>query len=540
MINHISIKNFAIIEHTEIDFENGLNIITGETGAGKSIVIEAVSLALGSRADSSYVRTGKDKAIIQLAGILDGEEVVITREISATGKNLCRLNGEIVTLAQLNQVAHKLADIHGQYDNQSLLNPDNHILFVDAYRHDISAPLQDEVRSAFEKYSQARHKLGKLLTDERENRKKMDFYRFEAGEIEKACLQAGEDKELEDRISMLQNSEKIYENVEGTYTQLYEASPSTMEVLHGSLRALEEISAYSSEIRDIAQEFNDIYYRLEDVCRDLRSMKDSLSFDPAELDEAISRLEVINGLKKKYGSTIEEILEYYDKISQELSLMENYDEAKAEYEKELKLSYAALVASCKKLTDARKESALHLEEKILAELKDLNFGEAKIEIAVLPLEKPCETGMDHVEIRISTNKGEALKPLNRVASGGEMSRIMLAFKNIISSYDNIDTLIFDEIDAGISGITASIVGKKLREISKQHQIICITHLPQIAACGDYNYRIYKESDENSTFTRVEPLTADEKVNEIARLLGGTNITETTLESSRELIKNCTV
>lgn len=540
MINHISIKNFAIIEHTEIDFENGLNIITGETGAGKSIVIEAVSLALGSRADSSYVRTGKDKAIIQLAGILDGEEVVITREISATGKNLCRLNGEIVTLAQLNQVAHKLADIHGQYDNQSLLNPDNHILFVDAYRHDISAPLQDEVRSAFEKYSQARHKLGKLLTDERENRKKMDFYRFEAGEIEKACLQAGEDKELEDRISMLQNSEKIYENVEGTYTQLYEASPSTMEVLHGSLRALEEISAYSSEIRDIAQEFNDIYYRLEDVCRDLRSMKDSLSFDPAELDEAISRLEVINGLKKKYGSTIEEILEYYDKISQELSLMENYDEAKAEYEKELKLSYAALVASCKKLTDARKESALHLEEKILAELKDLNFGEAKIEIAVLPLEKPCETGMDHVEIRISTNKGEALKPLNRVASGGEMSRIMLAFKNIISSYDNIDTLIFDEIDAGISGITASIVGKKLREISKQHQIICITHLPQIAACGDYNYRIYKESDENSTFTRVEPLTADEKINEIARLLGGTNITETTLESSRELIKNCTV
>ena len=535
MINHISIKNFAIIENTEVDFFEGLNIITGETGAGKSIVIEAISLALGSRADSSYVRTGTDKAIIQLVATLDGEDIVITREISATGKNLCKLNGEIVTLAQINQVASKLADIHGQYDNQSLLNPDYHIVLLDAYKNDITLPLKEEVSSIFADFSSCKSKLAKLLSMEKENARKLDFYKFEAEEIEKACLVIGEDAELEERIAVLQNSEKIYDNLSRSYQSMYDDSPSIMDGLNFAVKSIEEISHYSSELAALGEEFNDTYYRLEELCRNLRGLKDSVVFSPAELDEAIARLNVIDGLKKKYGDTIEEILEYHEKISANLSLIENFDEEKLALMKNLKDLKAKLVDACNKLTEQRKANALELEASIQKELHDLNFKDSMVKIDIQPLTEPTEFGMDKVEILITTNKGEPLKPLYKVASGGEMSRIMLAFKNIISSYDQIPTLIFDEIDNGISGITASIVGKKLKEIANTRQILCITHLPQIAACGEHNYRIFKESDESKTFTTVQALNDSQTVDEIARLLGGANITDVTIASAKELI-----
>ena len=535
MIHHISIKNFAIIEQTEIDFAEGLNIITGETGSGKSIVIEAISLALGSRADSSYVRTGTDKAVIQLSGELDGEEILLTREISAAGKNLCRYNDEIVTLNRLNQIARRLADIHGQYDNQSLLNPDYHIVLVDVYRHDITDVLKKAVQEAYSQYAEIRSQLGSLLTAEKENRRKLDFLRFEADEIEKASLRPDEDQELEERISLLQNSEKIFENIEKSYGVLYDSSPSVMDGLRGAMRSVEEIASFSSDIGAVSQEFSDVYYRLEDICRSLRDIKDRLTFNPEELDDAISRLELINSMKKKYGDSIEEVLQYFDFISSQIAVIENFETNKASLEQELKTAAAALRRACAELTEARKESAAQLSDCIQRELVDLNFSDAQLEIRILPLEKPTENGMDQVEILITTNRGEPLKPLTRVASGGEMSRIMLAFKNVISSYDNIPTLIFDEIDTGISGITASIVGRKLKEISRSRQILCITHLPQIAACGDHNYRIHKESDDTSTYTRVEALNPEETVCEIARLLGGATITETTLENARELI-----
>ena len=539
MIHHISIKNFAIIEQTEIVFAEGLNIITGETGSGKSIVIEAISLALGSRADSSYVRTGTDKAVIQLSGELDGEEILLTREISAAGKNLCRYNDEIVTLNRLNQIARRLADIHGQYDNQSLLNPDYHIVLVDAYRHDVTERLKEAVQKAYSQYAQIRSQLGSLLSAEKENRRKLDFLRFEADEIEKAALRPGEDQELEDRISLLQNSEKIFENIEKSYGVLTDSSPSVMDGLRGAMRSVEEIASFSSDIGAVSQEFSDVYYRLEDICRILRDIKDRLTFNPEELNDAISRLELISSMKKKYGHSIEEVLQYFDSISAQIAVIENFETNKASLEQELKTTAAALRRACAELTDARKESAAQLSDCIQKELVDLNFSDAQLEIRILPLEKPTENGMDQVEILITTNRGEPLKPLTRVASGGEMSRIMLAFKNVISSYDNIPTLIFDEIDTGISGITASIVGRKLKEISRSRQILCITHLPQIAACGDHNYRIHKESDDTSTYTRVEALNPEETVREIARLLGGATITETTLENARELIAgNC--
>lgn len=535
MINHISIKNFAIIENTEVDFEKGLNIITGETGAGKSIVIEAVSLALGSRADTSSVRTGADKAVVQLAGELNGEEIVITREVSASGKNLCRLNGEIITLARLNEVCRKLADIHGQYDNQSLLNPDYHLVLVDSYHKEKTDPVRQEVSQKFSAFSRCRSELSSLLSLERENARKKDFYRFELDEIDSAKLNPGEDMELDERISILQNSEKIFESIEKSYTLLTEASPSLIDGVGACHRAIEEIASYSRDLESISGELGDIYYRLQDISRSLGEMRENVSFSPAELDGLILRLNQIENLKKKYGSSIEDILAYRDSIASKLEKIDNFDDEKHRLEKQLIEARDELFAACSSLSEIRKEIASELETKILAELSDLNFKDAQMKITVEPLSAPTEEGMDKVVILISANRGEPLKPLYKIASGGEMSRIMLAFKNIISSSDMIPTLIFDEIDNGISGITASIVGKKLREISKQHQIICITHLPQIAAAGDQNYRIYKETNGEKTFTRVEKLSEDEKVSEVARLLGGATITDTTLQSARELI-----
>lgn len=537
MIDHISIKNFAIIENTEIDFHSGLNIITGETGAGKSIVIEAVSLALGSRADSSYVRSGAEKALIQLTGTLADEEFVITREISSSGKNLCRINGEIVTLSQVNLLSAKLADIHGQYDNQSLLDPDRHIVLLDSYKRADTDPFKTDVSEKYAAYVSAKKELVRLLAMEKENARKFDFYKFEEAEIDKAGLSAGEDEILQEKISLLQNSEKIYDGISEAYQAMYEESPSVMDGLGQSLRAIEGLSSYSEKLAVLGEEFSDIYYRLEDICREIHGIKDSLTFSPEELDEAISRMALIDGLKKKYGPTIEDILLYQARLQKQLSIAENMDEEKLRLSRDMKAAKEQLFESCSALSARRKEKAAELEEAIQAELVDLNFRDAKVKIAVEPLKEPTETGSDKVEIFITANRGEALKPLAKIVSGGEMSRIMLAFKNIISSYDNIPTLIFDEIDNGISGITASVVGRKLREISKTHQIICITHLPQIAACGDFNYKIYKDSSDTGTFTHVEALSQEEKTAEIARLLGGASVTEATVKAAKELIEN---
>lgn len=536
MINHISIKNFAIIENSEIDFHEGLNIITGETGSGKSIVIEAISLALGSRADSSYVRTGTDKAIIQLVAELKGEDVVITREISATGKNLCRLNGEIVTLAQINQVASKLADIHGQYDNQSLLNPEYHIQLLDSYKGEKINPLRDKVSSLYHDFTRCKSSLSKLLSSEKENARKLDFLKFESDEIEKACLSVGEDAVLEEKVLVLQNSEKIYDNLSKSFSALSEESPSILDGLNFALKSIEEISSFSKDITDLSSEFNDAYYKIEDISRSIRTLRDSTVFSPSELDEALARLDLIDNLKKKYGDSIEDILDYYEKIQNQLSLIENYDDEKIKLMRQLKDLKQKLAEACHDLTSARCSNALELEKAIQNELHDLNFKDSVVKLAIEPLDEPTENGADNVEILITTNKGEPLKPLYKIVSGGEMSRIMLAFKNIISSYDMIPTLIFDEIDNGISGITASIVGKKLKDISSSRQILCITHLPQIAACGKHNYRIYKESDDEKTYTTVQELDDTSTVDEIARLLGGAVITESTLRSARELIE----
>lgn len=536
MINHISIRNFAIIEETEIDFEDGLNIITGETGSGKSIVIEAISLALGSRADSAYVRYGAPKAVVELAGELDAEEIVITREVSSAGKNLCRLNGQLVTLTQLQETCRRLADIHGQYDNQSLLNPDNHIRLVDIYHQSEISPVRQSFDEAYRTYHAVQSKLNQLLARERDNLKKMDFYRFELDEINKTDLTPGEDEALNEQISLLQNGEKIFEGIETAYSLLNDGDTAASSALGSALSSLQNISGFSKDIAAVTEDFADLYYRLEDVSSSLREIRDRITFAPEELDSAIARISLIDNLKRKYGSSIEEILAYRDKISEELEQIENFDEIKLQLEKETAKAFDVLTAQAARLTEVRKASAEELGSSIEKELHNLNFTSARLSIDFQKADVIGPDGSDIVEILISTNKGEPLKPLVKVASGGEISRIMLAIKNITGTYDNIPTMIFDEIDAGISGITASIVGRKLKEISESHQIICITHLPQIAACGDTHYRIFKEETDSSTFTTVERLSDEKTVDEIARLLGGENITETTRKSALELME----
>ncbi len=535
MINHLSIKDFAVIENTSVDFNDGLNIITGETGAGKSVVIEGISLALGARADSSFIRTGCEKALVQLAGDLNGQEVIITREISANGKNICKLNGELVTLSQLRDTCHKLADIHGQYDNQFLLNPENHIHFLDEYGMKEIKPLKEEVSQRYKEFQSINNQLNSLIKNQREMKQKLDFYQFQLKEIDGLNLYVGEDTQLEDEINLLENSEKIYGNLDKVYTNTYNGSASALDALFSSLKGLEEIKEYSKEIEELSSAFSEAYYTLEDLQVNIRNLRDSISFSPADLDCAINRLETIKDAKRKYGNTIEEILQYREQINNSLGDSIDFDHKMTKLTLELETAKEELVKASQKLTSTRKDYAARLEKEITTQLQELNFNNSQISIVFNQLDFPSDNGGETVEILISTNKGEALKPLAKIASGGEISRIMLAFKKIVSATDNIPALIFDEIDNGISGITASIVSKKLKEISKDHQIICITHLPQIAACGDSNYRIVKDEDADHTYTTIEKLDEIAKVQEVARLLGGTNITQTTLASAKELI-----
>ncbi|MEG2199781.1 MAG: DNA repair protein RecN [Anaerovorax sp.] len=541
MITHIKIQNFAIIENIDVDFQPGLTIMTGETGAGKSIIIEAISLALGSRADTAFVRTGKSKAVIQLVVNIDQEELIITREVSATGKSLCKVNDEIVTLGRLTQLCKKIADIHGQYDHQSLLNPENHIQLIDLYDAAAILPLKKEVAELYEGYRGFTGQLMNLNRTTAERARKMDFMKFELEEIQDATLIPGEDTALEKQILLLQNGEKIFQNLSQSYNALYEQSPSSVDSLGKTVKLLEEVAPYSPDIEAIKEALSDCYYKIEDLSHDLRRLRDGTSFSATDLDDAIIRMNTIDKMKSKYGQSIEEILTYKDSLLADLDKIENLDALKETITKELKAYEEKLGIASIALSKLRKASAKKLEKLIDKELAELNFHNASISVHFETLRangapQYTNNGTDQVEFLIVTNKGDSPKPLAKIASGGEISRVMLAFKRVIGDYDKIPTMIFDEIDSGISGITATIVGKKLLQIAETHQVICITHLPQIAAYGHHHYQIQKHTDDASTHTDIALLSPKEKIQEIARLLGGMTITETTLKSAKELIE----
>ncbi len=535
MIRLIRISNFAIIENIEVGFHDGLNIITGETGAGKSIVIEAVSLALGSRADTAFVRSGQDKAVVQMIAEDGEDEYIITREVSRTGRNLCKVNGSIVTLAELSALCRRLADIHGQYDHQSLLDPDRHIRLLDRYGAGAIDPARENVRRRFAEYIRVKTELSDLKRRLAEDMRQRDFMSYEWQELSDAGLSAGEDDALEETILRLRNSEQIFEDLSAAYGMAEEGDYSALGALRQIADRLSSTARWSAEVRDLADRTDSLYYELEDIAGEIRNHRDRAVFSPGELDQAIGRLDLLSRLKQKHGKSIEELIAYRDELELRLRDVDDSGRRREDLERELALRTDELSAACHELTEARKAAALTLQERIAAELTELNFSDSRFLIDFQPLDGFTEDGADRVEFLISTNRGEELKPLAKIASGGEMSRIMLAFKKIIGDYDEIPTMIFDEIDSGISGVAASVVGRKLLEISQSHQVICITHLPQIAACGTHHYRITKDSDDQKTYTRIGELSGPERVDEIARLLGGANVTATTRRTAEELL-----
>lgn len=535
MIKSIRIKNFAIIKDTEFRFHSGLNIITGETGAGKSIVATAISLALGSRADSTFIRHGASKATIEMIAELGDKEYTVVREISSNGKNRCIINGDGVPLGRLISISEKNAQIHGQFDNNLLLNPETHIDLLDTFGGQNILSYYLQYINSFNEFSEIKNRYNKLVTSIKEDSSKADYYRYSIEEIDRANLVDGEDAELEDRMKFLQNAETISRALSDSYDALTSGDFSAENLIGSALSNIKSVSEYTKDIDSLSDNLESLSIQLSDIISKMHTLLDSSDFSERELDEIMERLSLIDSLKKKYAPTIRGILAHRDELSEKLNNMESFDEQKEKLKALLEESRLKLYSDGKSLTEARKKIGKELSKAVVSELAQLNFKDADIDVTITPLKAPGPKGMDEVELFITTNKGEPLKPLAKIASGGEVSRIMLAIKAITADSENISTLIFDEVDTGISGITASIVGNKLQDLAANHQVISITHLPQIAAKGDHNYRIYKESDDSETFAYVEEITGEDKLMEIARLLGGTKITKATIENARELI-----
>lgn len=535
MINHLSIRDFATIENTDVDFQKGLNIITGETGSGKSVVVEAISLALGSRADNTFVRSGCEKATVQMIAEYENKEIIITRELSGNGKNICKIDDRIVTLGELSQVCSKIADIHGQYETQSLLKTENHIKLVDAYEKGSIEPSKIKVAEYYENFLDISRRFEEMRNQAANNIETKELLQYRIEEIENAALISGEDTNHKEELLIIENNEKIYNALSRSYMLAYEEENSALDKINSVIIPLRDITSLSRESSNIEDELSDVYYRFEDVANKIRDMKEHIIFNEARIEELHDRLNFIEELKKKYGDTIDEIHATRDRMERELRSLGNLDKELESLSLERSRIKEMLDQETENLTRLRKSSAGVLQEKIQLELENLNFKNVRLAIDFEEVSDYTPNGRDKVEFLISANAGEDLKPLSKIASGGEMSRIMLAFKKIISEYDGISSIIFDEIDTGISGETAGIVAKELSQISEHHQLICITHLPQIAAAGDHNYRIEKSTDDSNTYTTITVLNEREKITEIARLLSGLNISDISIANAEEMI-----
>jgi DNA repair protein RecN (Recombination protein N) len=539
VLRHLTISNIALIDKLSLDFEEGFSALTGETGAGKSILIEAVGLALGERAYRESIRTGAQKGSVEALftvqegtpaaeyllehELYDGEEVVLYRELYMSGKSVCRINGTLVSAAELKTVGDLLVDMHGQHTHQSLLNDKTHLGLLDAFaesdRDGLLTRMQQERRQALDARS-AREKLQSSL---KERARRLDVIAYELKEIDSAQLQPGEEEQLETRKKQLQNFAAIEENLQAAYDALYEEQGALNQISEAK-RCLSALGEYGEEYQAAAQQTEEAYYSLEDVAYSLRDALNGLSFDPNALDEIESRLYQIEQLKRKYGANIEEILEYGETLRAEQAELLGGEDRLTELEQAEQAAISAFTADARLLSERRKAGANRLKQAIEANLKDMGMPFASFSAGFSPLspEDLSENGVDEMSFLFSANKGEPEKPLVRVASGGEISRVMLAFKAALSHADAIDTLIFDEIDTGISGLIANSVAKKMQELSRAHQLLCVTHLAQIAARADRQYYIYKETLGESTRSAVKPLSEEERPAELARIMGSVN------------------
>lgn len=553
MLTHLSIKNIAVIDKAQIDFDSGFNILTGETGAGKSIIINSLNILKGERASKELIRSGEQSArvdgiftvsdeikneIENLIGIdVDDNEIMISREFNLDGKNSVRINGSVVTLSMLKEIGEFFVNIHGQHDSTSLLVKKSHMGFLDNFGGENLKNALSEYAKVYEEYKKTKSELDALSTDETEKERRMDLLKYQIEEIEVANLSADEEDDLTERRNFLANAQKISENCLSAFDKLYdgeETGNSAHDLIWEAVKLLEQVTEFNSEIDGICKELTDMTYIISDHSHTIKKLADSLDSNDYELNEIEERLDLIYSLKRKYGANLGDVLKYLDKIKKEYAEIEHSDEQIKILNEKLKELELERLEKAEALSLIRKENAKILSEKICAELAELEMSKTVFEVKIEDTEFSAN-GKDDIEFLISTNLGEMPKPLSKIASGGELSRIILAIKSVITSEKSAGTLIFDEVDTGVSGKTAQKIGEKLYKMTKSAQVICITHLAQIAALADKHFLIEKKTENGRTRTEITPLDGNLRVNEIARIIGGEVITDLTRENAKEQI-----
>lgn len=552
MLNQLSVRNVAVIDKLDINLHDGVSVLTGETGAGKSIIIDSINMILGDRANKELVRYGTDKAVVQavfdapksVINILEendidveDETVIITRQVTKEGKSAARINGMVVTLNILREISDRLINIHGQHDNQALLTPIRHITFLDAYAD--NEEYINRYKDILSKKREIEKKISSLEMDEQEKMQRIDLLEYQVKEIKKASLEKDEEDDLREQRDIYTNAEQITKSVNEAYMNLYEGDEiqSAYDGISIAVNEISQISDLNPQLKSIYDTLNEIMYSLEDTAHEIKEFGETVEFDEQALNEIEERLDLISRLKRKYGNSIEEILEYLKKAESELNDIKLSDERTNELKEELKSITKDLKEKGNVLTQRRENAAKVLEENIEKSLHELNMEKSKFKVNIENDGTFYDNGMDKVEFLISTNPGEPLKPLVKIASGGELSRVMLAIKSILADSDGVDTMIFDEIDTGVSGKAAMSIAKKLAVIAKNKQVICITHLPQLTAMADNHYLIQKNTDGELASTTLKELDEEGRELELARIIDGGEVTELALSHAKQMLEN---
>lgn len=538
MISNLHIKNIGIIDDISIDFNNGFNVLTGETGAGKTLIIDSLEIIAGGRFAKEMIRKGENYSFVEVCLYLpqndmqiDGN-IIISREIYSNGRNSCKINGRLVTVNELRNFMKNIIDIHGQHDNQMLLEQCTHIKYLDDFAKEELTNIKQEYINIFNQFNEVKVNLKNNYGDDKEKQRKLDLLKYQLEEISQANLKVGEEEELENLRAKILNSEKVSENLSFVDNEI---NNNTVDSISNSIKALEKIENLDKDYEQKLNALKSIYYDLQELARDITSLKENNDFQEDERNKVEERLDLIFTLKRKYGNNIEEIIEYSNQIKDEIERIENLDEYIEKLKNKKKHLESQMMTLCDKMHEIRTRNAKILSQKIDKQLIDLEMQNARVKIRVEKANEFNENGLDNVEILIKTNIGEEEKPLIKIASGGEMSRIMLAIKNVLANVDEVPILVFDEIDTGISGKAANSVAEKIKQISKKHQVLCVTHLAPIAAVGDYNYYISKNIIKEQTKTSIKLLDEENTIKEIARISSG-DINEITLEHARMLRK----
>ena len=553
MLSLLHIENIAVISQADIAFEPGFNVLTGETGAGKSIVIDSIGAVIGARTSRDLIRTGAKSARVsavfqQLPALPwfqqqdlypdENGQLLVERTIQPDGKNACRVNGRPILVSQLRELGRQLLNIHGQHDGQQLLDETCHLGYLDSFGG--LDELRGQFQSAYEKVQDIRHALAALEMDESEKARRMDTLNYQIGELERAQLRPGEEEELTGRRELLRNAERLTEAIDGAWQALSggEEGEGAVSLLMSAEESLTSGGRYSEELAKLAAQASELRYALDDLAEQVRDAQSSLDFYPGELDEVEGRLDVLHRLKRKYGDSVDDMLDYLEQCRRELDEIQFSEDRARKLEQELETALVRAREQGEVLSDARKEAAEQLAGRIQSELKQLDMPKVRFQVDFAP--RYCQdgmdaTGMDEVRFLMSANLGEELRPIQKIASGGELARIMLALKNVLAENDQVTTMVFDEVDTGVSGRAAQKVAEKLFEVAKDRQVLCVTHLPQIAAMGDVHFSVEKGEAGGRTFTAVERLDRERRRQELARLTSGDRITSTALEGAEEML-----